>query len=986
MVLEFSSRPLSVVHRSRQWHDHPSGPPAGLSPSPPPPPSAFVQSAMTQRRRSSTANFPPAAPPPSQPIPSLPMTLSRFSIGEEGASSGIPDDPHFISRHRSSISASQTTGGRPATSANLVAVTALSQNRHQQLSASTPASTSTSPQPSSTAVTYATNSDSLSDPPPKSMLQSNHSKTQSNTQDIVPDRLLLSPHEPHTPSESRPSSRRALTRALELAREAVQLDATNDDPHAAVIAYGRSVALLSEVMERVQRGEDSTEGRRKNGRRRSAVAQEEEVRRLQAIHDTYADRMNILSLIYSIPPIPHSPSSVYAPSTSTESTQPPSPTSLSPSSDSHRSSPYATEHTQDDPQHLALNGDLIDEQDAHEGIGSAMLNAAHLSQEISPSLLSQHPYATSDTVSSPTRVQAILNRTSTLPANRPHHQLPIPGRPRAASVLPPAAPPPISPPPPPPELSLPSAPASLPSQTNRFFEVTRPRGNSIGHKRTGSGTRLTSVTEEGVRVDSWSSLLQGDDSDADHTASLPRRPDTPRTAKRDSHPLPPLPSPTNAVHPFRTAMAPTAVSRPPVSPVTAQFVSSRPRGESMGVMSGQPLINSSIAMGTIHQRRNKMSAPPSTTTTASSSPTDSNPPSSFSQPRPKTPGSPPSSGPAPTPGRSRASSQPGRRPSVINGRISPFDPQHPPLPQTAVTNGRKVSSSSKLNPHITINVQIQPQFIVQSDLLSPPALTLVPPPAMLTNIPTTPTSPLPPAPPTDSQRKPYHMMVLLANTMTSRSGGYITRRLHVPQGVWSQGGAKLTNEVEKVRVVEVLCSALEEMQQSSVEFFGAGSVCSGLALGIGSVGRKEAEAWVGKLEEFSSICDSVVANFGKKLGVGEGFVSKKSGGVTSWGGKLTRQFDKFTNGKNLDSPAAYVAGLGRLFMHAQLLDEHSKALLSQPVAPIYAAFPADLRSAAEMKLKHASEFFASVVLTFVIRDLAQLLDKYAKKCEKWLAE
>lgn len=95
---------------------------------------------------------------------------------------------------------------------------------------------------------------------------------------------------------------------------------------------------------------------------------------------------------------------------------------------------------------------------------------------------------------------------------------------------------------------------------------------------------------------------------------------------------------------------------------------------------------------------------------------------------------------------------------------------------------------------------------------------------------------------------------------------------------------------------------------------------------------------------------------------------------------------KFTGYDSLDSPAVYVAGLGRLFTHAQLLDEHSKALLSQPVAPIYTAFPADLRTVAEVKLKRASEFFASVVLTFVIRDLAQLLDKYAKKCEKWLAE
>lgn len=587
--------------------------------------------------------------------------------------------------------------------------------------------------------------------------------------------------------------------------------------------------------------------------------------------------MNILSLIYSIPPIPHSPTSVYTPSSSTESTQPPSPTSLSQSSDSHTSSSSVTEYTLDDPHYSTLNDDANDEQDAHEGIGSAMLNAAHLSRDFSSSSLSQHPYAATTETDPPLNSkQATLNRTSTLPVNRTQHQSPVVGRPRAASVLPPAAPPPISsPPPPPPELS--TYTSAIPSsQTARFLEVARPRGNSLGHSRTGSGTRLTSVTEEGVRIEG---LSHGDDTqfEDDLAASLSRRPDTPRLAKRDSHPLPPLPSPTSPAHPFRTATAPTATSRLPGSPVPAQFTTSRPRGESLSATGGQLLINSSITMGTIHQRRSKMSAPPPTTATMSPSPTESNPPSSFTLPPTKVPTSPSSSGIAPTPGRSRASSQPGRRPSVVNGRISPFEPQRPPLPQTAISNGRKVSTSSKLNQNITLNVQIQPQFVIQSELLSPPALSLLPPSAMLTNIPTTPTSPLPPAPPTDSHRKPYHMMALLANTMNTKSGGYITRRLHVPQGVWSQGGAKLTNVPEKVRVVEVLCSALEEMQQSSVEFFGAGSVCSGLALGIGSVGRKEAEAWVSKLEEFSSICDSVVANFGKKLGVGEGFVSKKTG-------------------------------------------------------------------------------------------------------------
>lgn len=89
---------------------------------------------------------------------------------------------------------------------------------------------------------------------------------------------------------------------------------------------------------------------------------------------------------------------------------------------------------------------------------------------------------------------------------------------------------------------------------------------------------------------------------------------------------------------------------------------------------------------------------------------------------------------------------------------------------------------------------------------------------------------------------------------------------------------------------------------------------------------------------------------------------------------------------SLDSPMAYVQNLQKLFILSQLLDEHTKALNSQPVAPAYGSLATDLRLTLELKLKRTSEFFASVVLTFVIRDLSQLLDKYAKKGEKWLAE
>jgi len=93
---------------------------------------------------------------------------------------------------------------------------------------------------------------------------------------------------------------------------------------------------------------------------------------------------------------------------------------------------------------------------------------------------------------------------------------------------------------------------------------------------------------------------------------------------------------------------------------------------------------------------------------------------------------------------------------------------------------------------------------------------------------------------------------------------------------------------------------------ASSEVFGAGNVSSGMAMGIGSIGPKEANAWVFKLEDFSNVCDNVVNDFGKKIGVGEGFVLKK----TTWGDKLSRRFEKFANGKKY--------GVS-LFLHTQLV-------------------------------------------------------------------
>jgi len=129
-------------------------------------------------------------------------------------------------------------------------------------------------------------------------------------------------------------------------------------------------------------------------------------------------------------------------------------------------------------------------------------------------------------------------------------------------------------------------------------------------------------------------------------------------------------------------------------------------------------------------------------------------------------------------------------------------------------------------------------------------------------------------------------MSLLRKSMTDRSGGFVTPRLHVPHEVWTQGSAKLSNTAEKTKVIDVLVAALEDLANASVDFCGSSS---GIVSSVDGGERKQGERWAGKLEDFDRAFNQVGVNFGKKLGVGEGFVVKKSVGVAAWSNKF---FDK----------------------------------------------------------------------------------------------
>lgn len=865
-------------------------------------PPSLSSSPVSHRRRSLAYTRSPP-PPPNIPIPSIPDQLQDPSYPSPSISD-TADHPYSAatSPHANGFPVRSMSYSRPSASPNLTTIAAFSHNLNVKSNVGMP---SLPP-------------DDLSDPPPQSFLPTSPKRAERKRRPSGEDGLL-SPN-PTGRKDRQPSSRSALTRALELARHAVHLDTTNDNPAAAVEAYAQSVSLLSQVMERVRRGEDGAK------RTRSPEAQEEEVRRLQNIHDTYADRMNILSIIYSIPATPYTSLAYAATATSTSSASNSSSSSitlLQTTSQSHHVSslPYYSDGRIGD--HDIDSGEIM--RQAMFPIDDVPPGPAH------------HPYAnqydTSERNTSKTQSRFSISAS----------------RRRAGSYLPPAAPPPAE--------SLPPAPVSA-----NIDSKDPPPEFQQGHKRNGSG-RLLRLDEKDEGSPEGQVPFSRETSDSETTVRPPRKP------QHDSLLLPHLHSP-EANRNEEIGILRNPPKKSPPSPKQLNAPRSRASSQLRNRSNTPPhlQINLSPKEGAIYLRRAQTSAPSSV---RSASPIESHSPYSG---RPAATSLPGSTIAITATGRIRSSSQPGRKPS---GQMSLSD-QRPPLPSSVPQSGavRKVSIPSKLNP----NAQSSTSLTVQTEILSPTGSgSVLHTPGFSNAFVTTPTSPFPPAPPTDPLRKPYHMMNLLQITMTSATGGYLTPRLHIPFEVWSQGGAKLNNVSEKVRVVAIISSALEDLQSNSAEYFGAGNVGSGMAMGIGSVGRKEAEAWVAKLEDFSAVCDGIEANFSKKLGIGEGLLPKKNA-LTG----LAKRIDKFTNGKNLDSPTAYVQGLKSLFQHAQLLDEHTQAVLT--LSPAYVAFPADVRVAAEHRLRRFSEFFSTVVLSFVIRDLSQLLDKYVKKCEKWLEE
>ncbi|PPQ84384.1 hypothetical protein CVT25_013045 [Psilocybe cyanescens] len=87
-------------------------------------------------------------------------------------------------------------------------------------------------------------------------------------------------------------TRRTLNIALDHARRAVELDEKNEDIAEVIETYGHSVSLLLCIIESIRREQVQSGDRSYRA---------EDVMRLLAIHDSYRNRMAVLSEFYGIP-------------------------------------------------------------------------------------------------------------------------------------------------------------------------------------------------------------------------------------------------------------------------------------------------------------------------------------------------------------------------------------------------------------------------------------------------------------------------------------------------------------------------------------------------------------------------------------------------------------------------------------------------------------------------------------------------------------
>ncbi|GAA94256.1 uncharacterized protein L969DRAFT_91054 [Mixia osmundae IAM 14324] len=226
--------------------------------------------------------------------------------------------------------------------------------------------------------------------------------------------------------------------------------------------------------------------------------------------------------------------------------------------------------------------------------------------------------------------------------------------------------------------------------------------------------------------------------------------------------------------------------------------------------------------------------------------------------------------------------------------------------------------------------------------------------------------------PSSPLRRPLHILRLLEMSITD--GGFVTPRLFIPPQIWAQSRIKLTATETKLRILEAVSQGLEILEKEGRDMLKPSS---------NRTPYQAAKGFAKELESFGDLLDELQGDSAKKLGFTD--TSRKKSFGASWSSKLSKSIAGMTSSKGLESPGAYTSSLARCFAQAQSLDPHCQCLES-PEKTRYAEVPADLRKQIDARLRRSSDFFASIVIPFVMQDLALMLDKYAKRAASWCAD
>ncbi|EXX70740.1 hypothetical protein RhiirA5_458830 [Rhizophagus irregularis] len=223
---------------------------------------------------------------------------------------------------------------------------------------------------------------------------------------------------------------------------------------------------------------------------------------------------------------------------------------------------------------------------------------------------------------------------------------------------------------------------------------------------------------------------------------------------------------------------------------------------------------------------------------------------------------------------------------------------------------------------------------------------------------------LPEPPPSDIRLKPFWLMRLLERTMTT--GGYLTPKLFIPQYLWLQGHVKLTAIDTKMSSCEVVSNCLEKLEKISFS---------------------DLDKLSKALEGVDPILEGLQNSLARKLSYVEstnGKARQSASSLMSWGSKLSRGLDRMGMGNAMvrtEEANGYVDVLLKVFQHAKIVENYIKQYTSLKKAPHLHHHKQII-----VRLYKFADFLGNVICRFVVRDLGILADKYLKKGSHWIVE